>query len=403
VKDRTLPLHRLWPLPFLLGALLGAETLPLSEQKQELLKLKREQVKEQTGTGKTSWVAPLMLSLSYTRSRDAAGSEGGLASAGVSWDQDVFRSGGIYYTVEQADASGKANLLAVDLEEAAYLKQAYTLKAQVERDRLKLQQSELTLANRDIDLMITRAKYKVGSADISELNRVTIDRDSARSDVIVVRNSLRSEVFELQKLLGSRGVDTVALPEFPLVPRDVYLQNSLELLQYTAQSRADTAAWKVTRSAYLPTLSVNAGYGYNDYRGDSLDYHGDRYSYGAVLSMPLDINGRGTVEASRLQSLQTQTAQIDRKMELEQEYDMRAATIGDYEEKIGVAEEMIAMYDDLYTFTQSQVKAGYTSSYDLESLGNSVQIQKLEKQIQHYNIQIERIALYFDTRIYKEQ
>ena len=81
---------------------------------------------------------------------------------------------------------------------------------------------------------------------------------------------------------------------------------------------------------------------------------------------------------------------------------MRVASIGDYEEKIGVAEEMIAMYDDLYTFTENQVKAGFKSSFDQESLGNSVQIQKLEKRIQQYNIQVERIALYFDTRIYKE-
>lgn len=126
-------------------------------------------------------------------------------SAGVAWSQDLFRSGGIYYAVEQADASSKANLLAVDLEKASYLKQAYTLKAQAERDRLKLQQSELMLANRDIDPMITRAKYKVGSADISELNRVTIDRDSARGDVIVVRNSLHSEEFELKKDPGNTG------------------------------------------------------------------------------------------------------------------------------------------------------------------------------------------------------
>jgi len=392
-----------WLLPFAFAVQGGADELPLSTQKQELLQLKREQVKEQTGTGTTSWVSPLVLSLSYDKSKSALNVEGTTKSAGVSWNQDLFRSGGIYYTVEQAEASGQANLLGVDIEEATWLKQAYTLKAQIERDRLKLKQSELTLANRDIDLMITQAKYKVGSADISELNRVTIDRDSARTDVIVVKNSLRSEEYELKKVLGSQAIESVALPEFPLVSRESYLQNSLELLQYTAQNAADAAAWKVTRAAYLPTLSFNASYGYSDYEGNPLDYDGNRYSYGAVLSMPLDINSRGTIEASRLQSLQTQTAQIDRKLELEQEYDMRTSTIGDYTEKIGVAEEMITMYDDLYTFTENQVKAGFKSSYDLESLGNSVQIQKLEKQIQTYNIQIERIALYFDTKTYKER
>ena len=119
--------------------------------------------------------------------------------------------------------------------------------------------------------------------------------------------------------------------------------------------------------------------------------------------MPLDINSRGMVEASRLQVLQTAVSRSDAAMQLAREYDLRRATIGDYEEKIGVADEMTTMYDELYGFTRDQVTAGYKSSYDLESLGNSVQIQKLEKAIQTYNIRLERITLYFDTRIYKEQ
>lgn len=397
-------LHRkLYLLPLILAALAGAGELPLSQQKQELLKLKREQVYEQTETGKTGWVSPLQFSLSYDKTKDAHDNRVETKSAGVSWNQDLFRSGGIFYAIDQVEASGRANFLAVDREEAADLKQVYTLKAQVERDALKLRQSGLTLKNRDIDLFIIRAKYKAGTADISELNRATIDRDSARTEQIVVRNTLRSERFELKKLLGDRPADAVVLSDFPLVSRERYLGENLELLEYDAQRSADEATWKVTRAAYLPKLTFDASYGYSDYRGDVQADDGDRYSYGAVLSMPLDINSRGTIEASRLQSLQTRTAQLDRKTELEQEYDKRRATVGDYEERIGVADEMINMYDELYGFTKQQVEAGYKSSYDLESLGNSVQIQKLEKRIQEYNIRIEKIALYFDLQLYKEQ
>jgi outer membrane protein len=391
-------------LPLCMAATVaGAEELPLSPQKQELLKLKREQVYEQTETGKTGWVSPLQFSLSYDKTKDVRDHESETKSAGVSWSQDLFRSGGIFYAVDGAEALGEANLLAVDREEAAYLKQLYTLKAQVERDTLKREQSELTLKNRDIDLLIIRAKYKAGTADISELNRATIDRDGARTELIVVKNTLRSETYELKKLLGIHSADAVTLPDFPLVSKAAYLEGNLELRQYGAQQRAEDAAWKVTRASYLPRVTVDASYGYTDYGGGAAGYDGDRYSYGVQLGMPLDINSRGTVEADRLQSLQTKTAQADRRAELGEEYDMRRATIGDYEEKIGVAEEMIRMYDELYGFTENQVKAGYKSAYDLESLGNSVQIQKLEKAIQTYNIRIERIALYFDTRIYKEQ
>jgi hypothetical protein len=59
---------------------------------------------------------------------------------------------------------------------------------------------------------------------------------------------------------------------------------------------------------------------------------------------------------------------------------------------------MTDMYNELYSFTQKQVKTGFKSQYELQSLGNSLEIQTLEKKIQNYNILIEKISLYFDIR-----
>jgi len=380
-----------------IGVLLG-DDLPLSEQKEELLRLKRQKIREDIDAQKKSWVSPLIFSLSANKNKDAIDMESETKNAGLQWSQDLFRSGGIFYTVEQANALGQANLLSIDREEAGYLKQIYTLQAQIERDTLKRRQNELTLKNSDIDLFIIKAKYKVGSADISELNRATIDRDNARTALIVIKNTLRNEVYELKKLIGHEKIDTLILSDIPLISKTEYIKHQLELLQYEAQDKSDDAAWKIARASYLPKLTFNGSFGYSDYQSDLIEYNGNNYRYGAVLSIPLDINTRATIESSRLQLLQTRTAQLDRRMELEQEYEMRFYTIADYEEKIGVAEEMISMYNELYSFTDNQVKAGFKSTYDLESLGNSLDIQRLEKEIQSYNIEIEKISLYFDTK-----
>ena len=380
-----------------IGVLLG-DDLPLSEQKEELLRLKRQKIREDIDAQKKSWVSPLIFSLSANKNKDAIDMESETKNAGLQWSQDLFRSGGIFYTVEQANALGQANLLSIDREEAGYLKQIYTLQAQIERDTLKRRQNELTLKNSDIDLFIIKAKYKVGSADISELNRATIDRDNARTALIVIKNTLRNEVYELKKLIGHEKIDTLILSDIPLISKTEYIKHQLELLQYEAQDKSDDAAWKIARASYLPKLTFNGSFGYSDYQSDAIEYNGNDYRYGAVLSIPLDINTRATIESSRLQLLQTRTAQLDRRMELEQEYEMRFYTIADYEEKIGVAEEMISMYNELYSFTDNQVKAGFKSTYDLESLGNSLDIQRLEKEIQSYNIEIEKISLYFDTK-----
>jgi len=194
-------MKRAMMLMLCIGALL-AKDLPLSEQKTELLKLKRQKIEEDADIQKRSWVSPLIFSLSSSRSKDTSDMQSETNSAGLEWSQDLFRSGGIYYTIEQADALRQANLLGIDIEEAGYLKQVYTLKSQIERNTLKRKQSELTLKNRDIDLFIIKAKYKAGSTDISELNRATIDRDTARTALIVIKNTLRNEVYELKKLVG---------------------------------------------------------------------------------------------------------------------------------------------------------------------------------------------------------
>jgi len=142
--------------------------------------------------------------------------------------------------------------------------------------------------------------------------------------------------------------------------------------------------------------------GYNDYSGDRLGYEGDNYNYGLTLSMPLDWNEKSATQSSRLQYLKTKTAALDRKAEIERVYDSSLATIASDREKIAVAEELTRQYKELYHMTKAQVKAGFKSAYELESLGNSVEIQKIEKKMQNYNILIEKISLYFDVKTLKE-
>lgn len=380
-----------------LGLALG-DNLPLCEQKVEILKLKREKITNDTNIGEKKWISPLTIFTSINKSRDITNSDIQTKSAGIDWSQDIFRSGGILYSIEKAKALGKVNTLGVDIEEANYLKQIYTLLSQIKRDTLKHKQSELTLKNRDIDLLIIKEKYKVGIADISELNRATIDRETSRTNLIVIKNILSNEVHELKKLIGDASVDAISLPDIELISKSDYLKQHLELLKYEAQDENDNAMWKVTQSSYLPKLTLNASYGYSNSNSDLNDYNGDNYRYGAMLSMPLDINAKAEAESNRLQLLQTRVSKLDRRHELEEEYDMRFATIADYEEKISVAEEMLKLYNELYSFTQSQVQVGLKSSYELESLKNSVNIQQLEKEMQIYNISIEKISLYFDVK-----
>ena len=389
-------------ISLLCAIVLFADENPLSMQKQETLDLKRKQIEQDTSVAMKSWISPFILSLSITENKNSLNNNSELQNAALQWDQDLFRSGGIGYTIEQAKANGAANLLGIDIQEATYLKNLYTLKVQIQRDKLALMQSELTLKNSEIDLLMTKAKYMAGLSDLSQLNQTTLNRDTAQTNLIVVKNTLESETYELKKLIQGENTDAITMQPITLPTKEEYLTKNLELLQYDKQDKATEAAWKISSSKYLPKLAFNGSYGYskNIYTTPyTSDFQGNSYSYGLTLSMPLfDINENASIESAKLQYLQTKSQQSDRKMELSQEYEKHINNIHNYDEKVALADEMIKMYDELYNFTKGQVAAGFKSKYDLESLQNSSKIQKLEKEIQNYNITIEKITLYFDTK-----
>lgn len=372
----------------------------LSDLKAELLNLERQQIMEEMSVQENSWISPFFLSGSINKNYDSSTNvDSESKNIDISWSQDIYRSGGIAYSIEQARASGESNLLSIDREEANYLKQIFTLKAMIERDSLKLKQTDFTLKNRDIDLMIIMKAYKVGNKDITDLNRATLDKESVRTALIESKNLLQNEKYELKKFISGRKTETVIIPSIRIIRKEEYLRNHLELMQYDAQATSDNARNKTTKASFLPKLTFNSSVGYRDYSGDRLGFDGENYNYGLTLSMPLDWNEKATNKSSRLQYLKTKTASLDRKVELERVYDSSMSTIVSIKEKIAVAKEMVKQYQELYSMTKAQVKAGFKSTYDLESLGNSVEIQKLEQKIQNYNILIKKISLYFDTKL----
>ncbi len=374
----------------------AAEEIPLSTQKMKLLEFQKKQVKEDLNKNEKSWLNPFTLSASINRNKTPSLSKYDIKNISLNINQDLFRSGGIFYTISQAKSLANVNLLSIDKQEALYLKNAYTLLVQIKRDRLKLQQNELTLKNSEIDLFIIQAKYKVGSADITDLNRAVLNRDSAKTQTIIIRNFLQNEEFELKKIIGKKSIDAINLPEFVLLSKEQYLKQNLELLEYKSKYKNSEDNLKVTRSSYLPKLTFNGSISYNEYSNINRD--GSNYSYGLTLSMPLDIKTKSTIESVKLQSLQIKTGASDRHLELEQEYEKHLYTIGNFKDKIDIANNTYDTYKKLHEFTKSQVSVGMKSSYDLESLTNSMEIQKLEVAIQKYNIIIEKITLFFDVK-----
>ncbi len=368
---------------------------PLSVEKQKLFDLKRKKQHDETLKLKNSWISPIQLNASWQRTVNAGNFDGTSTKATLSMRQDIFRSGGIWYAIDYAKALGEAQALGIDIEEAAQLQKLYTLKVQIDRDRLKLKQAKLRLKNREIDADVVKERYEAGEADISELSRVMLQVDEAEQSVITFENALETERYELRKLYGTKRLDALTLPEIPLVDKEDYLRRNLEMLRLKKEVAVDLAKYKTVRASYLPKVSVSGSYGYSRFRGDFQNYDGDEYGYGVQFSMPLDINTKKDIEANKLAYLSSKIAEADRKKELEAEYDKHIAAIHTHEKKIAVSKRMIKRYDVLYRFTKREYAAGTKTAYDVASLENALKIQRLEQKIQQKNILLEKLALFF--------
>lgn len=370
----------------------------ISSLKKELLNIKRQKVLKDMEVEENSWISPVTLSASVDRRKDTTNIHSESTDISANWSQDIFRSGGIQALIDKAKASGQADLIGIDIEESQYLKNIFTYVASINREKLVVEQNKLTLQNREIDFIIIKKQYDVGNKDITDLNRAMLDKDNARTSLLISQNTLQSYIFELEKLTGENEIKKIQLPSIPLITKNEYFKRNLELEQYDALIQRDSAAYQVTKSSYLPKITLNSTVGYNNYDGNIIDYDGDNYNYGVTVSMPIDYNAKSSIESSKLQLLKTKTSSMDRETEIEKEYENGISNINTFKEKIEVAKEMKKMYQGLYETTKAQSDSGFKTSYDAKSLENSLKIQSLEVRIQELNILMEKIALYFNIQ-----
>ncbi len=376
---------------------LSFATTPLSENREQLFDIERKKAQKEADKLKTRWISPIEINGFYTKNKSLQDiKESDYSGISMSWKQDIFRSGGIFYAIEYAKALRKYNLLNIDLKEAKEVERVYTLKCQIERDRLKLKQAKLLLENRKIDVLVVKEKYKAGNADIERLNTAILNEEREKDNVISLESLLKQEIYELKKLTGDKSVDISEIEYLKIPSKEEYVEKNMEYLLKKRDIATQKKMLSVKKASYLPKFYVNASLGYKKIEGGFLSSDGKEYSYGVGFNMPLDYNAKKDIESSRLSYLQSKVSKADKKDELSFEYDKRMEAIKSYEEKIESAKRREKLYKELYDFVKEQVVAGFKTDLDLESLGNSLKIQELEKKIQTYNILIEKVNLYFD-------
>ncbi len=287
----------------------------LHPQKQEIRKEKLNEIEALHKKQKYDWVAPLSLSLSKNKSKSLTSGTYTVDQATVGLNQDIFRSGGIYYTMAFADKQRNYQLLTWEKENNELYQQIYTTVVTLKRLNFQLKQSEYRLKNTEIDLFLKQEQYKVGSVDMTQLNNAIMDKNDQLKQIITIKESVVSTQKKLKELTPF-SLEEIDTPIFTMIDKDKYIQQNYAINQADIQSDVNFNQYKNTKSNYLPHVSINAEVGYQEYNQKTYntDYDGNFYSTGLSISMPLDFNSNTTIEEQRAAYLQAKLQIEDEKL-----------------------------------------------------------------------------------------
>lgn len=393
--------NTIYLITFLLSTTLlcGESVELLSKEKQEVLHQEQKRYESEYEKLKYNWIAPINLNASYGYDKSANDVRSDVKKVQASITQDIFRSGGITYTINYADAKKRADEIGLSREISALNENLFLSLLNYKKNSYELEQSTKKLANYDIEIFIKAQLYKAGKVDITELNNALMNKSTEQKNYVLLESNRAKYRLEISKV-SDIDPDTFPLYTFKLVEEDNYLKNSFDIEYADAQSKTYQESYNVIKSNYLPRVSVNGAVGYQDLdiRDSSMGYDGDFYNAGIALNIPLTYNSNATKEEAKATFLKSSAELHDKKRNLKASYAQAIELINSYKRYIEITLNNLPLYDELINAIQSGVEMGYKTGYDLKTLKNSKEIEECNIKINEINIELELAKLHFSTK-----
>lgn len=372
------------------------EKVLFSQEKQNLLLHEQNRYESEYEKLKYNWISPLNLSISYGYDKMYTGDYGTNTDVFASFSQDIFRSGGITYQINYADAQKTANEKAFAKEIASINEELFSALLNYKKTLYQKEQSELILKNKEIEIFIKRQLYDVGKADITELNNALMEQSSELKNLVSYKYMLAHLREEVSKLSDIDPV-TFLLPTFTLIQMDTYLQNNLNLSYLRSQTKSYEYLYHVTKSSYLPSITLRTSAGYQEY--DSQKYanknNGTYYGAGITLNIPFAYNASAAVQESKATYLKQAAEEADIQRITKASYAQSLELIESYRSYTEITLKNLSLYDALIEAIEAGVNAGAKTGYDLQTIKNTKAIEKLNIKINEIEIQIELAKLHF--------
>lgn len=188
-------------MPFLCSVLFSNEIDILQNDKKEYRELSKTIIEKEYESNKNDWIGKINFNSSLSKEHDFTEDITGNMSRnlGVSFSQSLFESGGIEYSIEYARQQLKADLIAWENENVLLLQTIYETVLSINKLKLQIEQSDYSLKNKEIELILKKIQYEAGKVDIIDLNNAIISKNNQQKENISLKNSLKDKEYELSK------------------------------------------------------------------------------------------------------------------------------------------------------------------------------------------------------------
>jgi len=367
----------------------------ISDFKQLEFQYDYEKNKAESSKLRDSWIAPLQLNYSYSKSKPYT-QEQTNQNAAIKMDQPIFQSGGIYYGIKFANASRLYSDYSIDVAKRKMIKETIAVLMQIKQMELKERAQKLQIVNSDINLEQKREQYLNGQLDSGFLDNAIIQRNSVKAALFDIQTS-KEKLISKFEALSDLDYTKAKIPHLELISKDAFMKNNIVLKQNKAAIAKNNYYKNVTVAKYLPKVSLTAGYNYTKSEGQLfalMNNAQDYYDYGFRASMPIDINTFRDIESAKVDYLKSQVVQEDKQRELIALFEQVLHNLENYDKKIELSNENITLYSKLLDDTNKLFQAGYKTEEDVKLLKNSLEIQNIDSQVYEIDKQLELLTLY---------
>ncbi len=364
----------------------------LSETKRNIIENQKKQNKNSSGILKYDWINPITASFSRTIST-VTSPETKTDNFSISFNQPIFKSGGIYYALQYAKANKVFLKTSVLSEEKDLTTNVYSLVLQIRNIDLQIMKQKYLIKNANIDIERKKEQYLSGILDSSYLNNAILQKNSL-SIALLDMESSKIDLLKNLKNITNMNYKNIKTPNLKLICLNKYLKNNILIQNAKADEKQQKYLEKMTISNYLPTISLFANY--NSNKVEFLTNKKDTYkNYGIAISMPLyDINRKKKIELQRLKYLKSKLDIADKKNQQIEFFNAIVKKLNIIKRKIKLSKEQEKVYLSLLNRTKDLYQAGEKTIYDVQTMQNSLKSTKIDKEIYKNEEKILLLKLY---------